>query len=69
MRFAIITDTHFFAEGRGRDGVWWNRTLSSRSLEVGHGIWRFLPPCEQNRPHIYIAGGLDRKKKNMALIG
>lgn len=35
MRFAIITDTHFHAEGRGRDGAWWNRTLSSRSLDIG----------------------------------
>lgn len=35
MRFAVITDTHFYAEGHGRDEVWWNRTLSSRSLEIG----------------------------------
>ena len=36
MRFAVVADTHFFADGSGCDGVWWNRTLSSRSLEVGH---------------------------------
>jgi len=34
-RFAVVADTHFYAEGRGCDGVWWNRTLSSRSLEIG----------------------------------
>ncbi len=28
-------DTHCYAAGNNRDGVWWNRTLSSRSLEIG----------------------------------
>ncbi len=35
VRFAVITDTHFYAPGNGRDGAWWNRTLSSRSLDIG----------------------------------
>ena len=35
-RFVVIADTHFYAGGNERDGGWWNRTLSSRSREVGH---------------------------------
>ena len=47
MRFAVISDTHFYAPGNGRDGTWWNRTLSSRSLEIGRclvGSLRALSP-------------------------
>jgi len=35
MRFAVISDTHFFAPGRGHDGVWWNRALNTRTREIG----------------------------------
>lgn len=35
MRFAVISDTHFFAPGRGRDSVWWNRALNTRTAEIG----------------------------------
>jgi len=35
MRFAVIADTHFFAPGRGKDGIWWNRTLQSKTHEIG----------------------------------
>jgi len=35
MRFAVISDTHFFAKSGRKAGLWWNRTLPSRSIEVG----------------------------------
>ena len=35
MRFAVISDTHFFAPGRGHDSVWWNRALHTRTGEIG----------------------------------
>lgn len=44
MRFAVISDTHFYAGGNGRDGAWWNRTLASRSLEIGRCLAETLKP-------------------------
>ena len=38
MRFAVVSDTHFFAPGRGRDGIWWNRALNSRTAEIGESM-------------------------------
>jgi len=38
MRFSVIADTHFWAHGRGKDGLWWNRTLESRTLEIGEAL-------------------------------
>ena len=38
MRFAVISDTHFFADGKGKDGAFWNKTLQSRSGEIGEAI-------------------------------
>ena len=38
MRFVVIGDTHFFAPGRGKDGIYWNRTLQSRSAEIGAAV-------------------------------
>jgi 3',5'-cyclic AMP phosphodiesterase CpdA len=42
MRFVVITDTHFFADGRGKDGVYWNKTLHSRSGEIGLAIFETI---------------------------
>lgn len=35
MRFAVISDTHYYASNRTPDKAWWNRTLRSRTLEIG----------------------------------
>ena len=38
MRFVVLTDTHFFAPELGKDGTYWNRTLHSRSQEIGEAL-------------------------------
>ena len=35
MRFAIISDTHYYAPGQGKEGVWWNRTLQEETDRIG----------------------------------
>lgn len=35
MRIAIVSDTHFYAPGRGKDGIFWNRTLQSETDRIG----------------------------------
>ncbi len=37
-RFVIMTDTHFSPPGKGQDSRWWNRTLGSRSAEIGEAL-------------------------------
>ena len=37
-RFIVITDTHFFAHGNGKDGQWWHRTLHSHSQQIAKSI-------------------------------
>ncbi len=34
MRFAVISDTHIIAPGRGNDGIWWNRSFGTRTNEI-----------------------------------
>ncbi len=38
FRFAVISDTHFFAPGQGVDGAWWNRGLGSQSERIADSI-------------------------------
>jgi len=38
MRFVVISDTHFYAPGNGKDGQWWHRTLHSRSQQVAEAL-------------------------------
>ncbi|HXM94882.1 MAG TPA: metallophosphoesterase [Candidatus Dormibacteraeota bacterium] len=54
MRFVVITDTHFFAEGRGKDGVYWNKTLHSRSAEIGVAMFESIAKL---RPEFVIHCG------------
>ena len=46
MRFVIITDTHCFASGQGKDGVWWNRTLQSSTDEIGRCLVETISPLQ-----------------------
>ena len=51
MRFVIITDTRFYAPGRVKDGVWWNRTLQSSTDEIGRCLVETISPL---RPDFVI---------------
>lgn len=43
IRFAILSDTHFFAPGAvAQDGLWWNRVLQTRAAEVGASLVQAL---------------------------
>jgi len=38
MRFVVMSDTHFYAPGTGKDGMMWHRTLHSRSEELAETL-------------------------------
>jgi len=40
FRFVVISDTHFFAPGKGVDGSWWNRGLGSQSERIAESMVR-----------------------------
>ena len=35
MRFVIISDTHFYVPGAGKNGIWWNHTLQTETDQIG----------------------------------
>ena len=45
-RFVVLSDTHFFAPGNGKDGKWWYRTLHSRSEQIAAAIIDTIVPFQ-----------------------
>lgn len=47
QRFAIVSDTHFFAPGAAtKDATWWNRVPQARSAEIGLSLVEALRAVE-----------------------
>jgi predicted phosphohydrolase len=45
-RFVVISDTHFYAPGNGKDGQWWHRTLHSRPEQVAEALIQSVVPLK-----------------------
>jgi predicted phosphohydrolase len=54
MRFAIISDTHFYAPGRGKNGIWWNHTLQTETDEIGR---RMVEAVSETNPDFVVHCG------------
>ncbi len=46
MRFAIISDTHFYVPGAGKNGIWWNHTLQSETDQIGRRMVEAISEAE-----------------------
>jgi len=45
-RFVVMSDTHFFAPGTGKDGQWWHRTLHSRPEQIAEAMIQSVVPLK-----------------------
>ena len=45
-RFVVISDTHFFAPGKGKDGRWWHRSMHSRPEQIAKAMMQAIVPLK-----------------------
>ena len=46
MRFAVISDTHLYVRGNGKDSIWWNRMLRSQTDRISSCMIDTISPMQ-----------------------